>query len=40
MVVIGLRATPWRTRWLVLLPDSAAPERLRRLRTWLKWRPA
>ena len=38
-MVIGLRATTGRTRWLVLMPDSAAPDSLRKLRVWLKWRP-
>ena len=40
VVVLGLRTGRWRTRWVVLLPDSAAAESLRRLRVWLKWRPA
>lgn len=40
LIVLGLRTSRWRTRWLVLLPDAAAPEPLRQLRTWLKWRPA
>jgi toxin CptA len=40
VVVLGLRSTVWRTRWLVLLPDSAAADDQRRLRVWLKWRPA
>ena len=40
MVVLGLASSRWRTRWLVLLPDSAAAEALRHLRVWLRWRPA
>jgi toxin CptA len=39
MVVLGLNASRWKTRWLVLLPDAAEAEALRRLRVWLKWRP-
>jgi hypothetical protein len=39
VVVLGLRSSAWRTRWLLLLPDSAAAEAQRRLRVWLKWRP-
>ncbi|OGA95731.1 MAG: hypothetical protein A3G27_10275 [Betaproteobacteria bacterium RIFCSPLOWO2_12_FULL_66_14] len=40
VVVLGLQMSRWRTRWVVLLPDSAAAEPLRRLRAWLKWRPS
>jgi hypothetical protein len=40
LVVLGLQTGAWRTRWLVLLPDSAASDALRQLRVWLKWRPA
>jgi toxin CptA len=40
LVVLGLQTGRWRTRWVVLLPDSAAAESLRRLRVWLRWRPA
>jgi hypothetical protein len=39
VVVLGLRQSRWKAKWLVLLPDSAAGESLRRLRVWLKWRP-
>ena len=39
IMVIGLRRGRWRTRWLVLMSDSAAPGSLRRLRVWLRWRP-
>jgi hypothetical protein len=39
MVVLGLRMSRWRTRWVVMLPDAAAPEPLRKLRIWLRWRP-
>jgi toxin CptA len=38
LVVLKLRASGGRDRSLVLLPDSAAPEELRRLRVWLRWR--
>jgi hypothetical protein len=40
LVVLGLRRSRWRTRWVLLLPDSAPGDALRRLRVWLKWRPA
>ncbi len=40
MVVLGLKERRWSTRWLVLLPDAAEAEALRRLRVWLRWRPA
>jgi hypothetical protein len=40
LVVLGLASARWRTRWLVLLPDAAPAENLRRLRVWLRWRPA
>ena len=39
LVVLGLRVSRWRTRWVLLLPDSAPADALRRLRVWLKWRP-
>jgi toxin CptA len=39
MVVLGLSGGRWRTRWLVLLPDAADADALRRLRVWLRWRP-
>jgi hypothetical protein len=39
MVVLGLRSSRGRTRWLVLMPDSAPAAEIRRLRVWLKWRP-
>jgi hypothetical protein len=40
LVILGLVPPRGRTRWLVLLPDSAAGEALRGLRVWLRWRPA
>jgi hypothetical protein len=40
LVVVGLKTSRWRTRWLVLLPDAAAAEPLRKLRIWLRWRPS
>ena len=40
LVVLGLQGARRRTRWLVLMGDSAAAEPLRRLRVWLKWRRA
>jgi hypothetical protein len=40
LVVLGMQGSRWRTRWLVLLPDSAAKEAMRRLRAWLRWRPS
>jgi hypothetical protein len=40
LMVLGLSSSRWRTRWLVLLPDSAPADGLRGLRVWLKWRPA
>ena len=38
LVVVKLGGSAWRGRSLVLLPDSAAAEELRRLRVWLRWR--
>ncbi len=37
LVVLGLRSSR-RTRWVILMADSAGAEALRRLRVWLKWR--
>ncbi len=39
LVVMNLGANAGPTRSVVLLPDSAAAEDLRRLRVWLRWRP-
>ena len=39
LVVMNLGAREGRTRSVVLLPDSAAAEDLRRLRVWLRWHP-
>jgi hypothetical protein len=39
LIIAELRE-PDRRKWLVLLPDAAAPEDLRRLRLWLRWRRA
>ncbi len=36
VVVLGANGRRWRS--LVLLPDAAAAEDLRRLRAWLRWR--
>lgn len=38
LVVVKLGGSAWRGRSVVLLPDSAAAEELRRLRVWLRWR--
>jgi len=38
LVVVNLSAVGGRGRSLVLLPDCAAAEELRRLRVWLRWR--
>ncbi|MFH1043949.1 MAG: protein YgfX [Pseudomonadota bacterium] len=38
LVVVNLGAPGGRGRRLVLLPDCAAAEELRRLRVWLRWR--
>ena len=38
LVVVNLRGSGRRSRSLVLLPDCAAAEELRRLRVWLRWR--
>ncbi len=38
LIVVILRASGQRRRSLVLLPDTAATEELRRLRAWLRWR--
>jgi hypothetical protein len=40
LIVLGLGGSRWRTRWVVLLPDSAPAQALRSLRVYLKWRPA
>jgi hypothetical protein len=39
LIVAELRQAE-RRKWLALLPDAAAPEDLRRLRLWLRWRRA
>ena len=39
LVVMNLGEDAGRARSLVLLPDSAGAEDLRRLRVWLRWRP-
>jgi len=39
LVVVNLCMPGRRGRTLVLLPDCAAAEELRRLRVWLRWRP-
>jgi hypothetical protein len=36
VVVLGANGRRWRS--LVLLPDAAAADELRRLRAWLRWR--
>ena len=38
LIVVVLGAGGQRQPALVLLPDCAAPEELRRLRVWLRWR--
>ena len=38
LVVLNLGAGGRRGRSVVLLPDSAAAEEMRRLRVWLRWR--
>lgn len=38
LIVVNLRGSGKRHRSLVLLPDAAAAEELRRLRVWLRWR--
>ncbi len=38
LVVLMLSENGRRRRSLVLLPDAAAPDELRRLRVWLRWR--
>ena len=38
LVVVNLCMPGRRGRYLVLLPDCAAAEELRRLRVWLRWR--
>jgi hypothetical protein len=40
LIVMILGEVGKRGRSLVLLPDSAAAEELRRLRAWLRWRPS
>lgn len=37
VIGFGRSGAPW--RWLVLTADSAAPEALRSLRLWARWRP-
>ena len=38
LIVFGLRLNTLRRKWIVLLPDAADDESLRRLRVWLLWR--
>lgn len=38
LVVLSLRRAELRRKWLVLAPDSASTDELRRLRVWLRWR--
>jgi toxin CptA len=40
LAVVSLRDGLGRRRTAVVLPDSLAPEAFRRLRVWLRWRPA
>ena len=40
LAVVSLRDALGRRRTAVVLPDSLAPEPFRRLRVWLRWRPA
>ncbi len=37
LIVIGLDQAKATCRWIVLLPDSAPADELRRLRVWLRW---
>lgn len=37
LIVIGLDQSERSRRWIVLLPDSAPADELRRLRVWLRW---
>jgi len=37
LIVIGLAQSKPNRRWIVLLPDSAPADELRRLRVWLRW---
>lgn len=38
LVVVALGQAPLRRKWIVLMPDSARPDQMRRLRVWLRWR--
>jgi len=38
LVVMGLDQIERGRKWVVLMPDSASAEELRRLRIWLRWR--
>jgi hypothetical protein len=38
LMVVRLDAAAMRRKWIVLLPDSAPHDDLRRLRVWLRWR--
>jgi len=38
LVVLSLERTTRRRKWIVLMPDSAQPDEMRRLRVWLRWR--
>jgi toxin CptA len=37
LIVIGLDQSKPNRQWIVLLPDSAPAEEMRRLRVWLRW---
>jgi hypothetical protein len=38
LLVVSLERTALRRKWIVLMPDSARPDEMRRLRVWLRWR--
>jgi hypothetical protein len=37
LIVVALQANTRRHKWIVLLPDSAERESIRRLRLWVRW---
>ena len=39
LIILGLRQSRPSRKWIVLMPDSARADELRRLRVWLRWQP-
>ena len=39
LVILGIKQARRRRKWIVLMPDSAPADDLKRLRVWLRWQP-